>query len=61
MKEIFSNRLGWVNFFVCDKINQVFLSLVDTEEVCMRYMSLSLLKGLVARFLVEPKCLKFYF
>ena len=63
MKEIFSNRLGWirVKFFVCDKISQVFLSLVDTEEVCMGHMSLSLLKGLVARFLVEPKCPKFYF
>ena len=38
----------------------MFLSLVNIEEVCMKHMPLPLLKGLVVRLLLEPKCLKFY-
>ena len=37
----------------------MFLILVDIKELCMQYISLPLLKGLVVRPLLEPNCLRF--
>ena len=36
----------------------MFLSLVDIEEVCMEHVYLPLIKGLVVRSWLEPKCVR---
>ena len=36
----------------------MFLNPVDIEEMCLRHLYLPLIKSLVARSLLEPKCVR---